>query len=194
MENIYQKMNSKIYSRHKSENIVQRANKLQLQYQKSKFNSHTLQKRKQQKKMNNINKLKNLTIDNYDFKKYNTSDLFNQLSIIKSHNSISYKKTNSVEPKIEIPPQKIKPNFIQKIKPKYNYIKSISKKSFKNVKKMTIEKNESIVRRRKSDNLLRKKTNKQFWFLEDPEYFEGNISSSSEIHITNIPKKKQKKK
>ena len=193
MENIYQKMNSQIYSRHKSENIVQRPNKLQLQYQKSKFNSHTLQKRKQQKKMNNINKLKNLTIDNYDFQKYNTSDLFNQLSIIKSHNSISYKKTNSVEPKIEIPPQKIKPNFIQKIKPKYNYIKSISKKSFKNVKKMTIEKNESIVKRRKSDNLLRKKTNKQFWFLEDPEYFEGNISSSSEIPITNIPKKKQKK-
>ena len=52
MENLYQKMNSKLYQRHKTDNILQKPNKLQLQYHRARFNSHDLQKRKKHKLIN----------------------------------------------------------------------------------------------------------------------------------------------
>ena len=190
MENLYQKMYSKLYQRHKTDNILQKPNKLQLQYHRARFNSHDLQKRKKHK-LTNIYNLKNLTIDQSNFNKSETSDLF-QLSKIKTQ-SMEYKKTNSVEPKIDTEQSKQKLIFIPKVKPNKNYFKSLSRKSFKNVKKISPEKNDSINKRRKSDNIARKKTNKQFWFLEAPEYFEGSSSSSTKNKIPNKIKRKQNK-
>ena len=196
MENTNQKMYSKLYQRHKTDHSIQRPNKLQLQYHRSRFNSHNLQKRKKQKFIN-LNSIKNSTLDQYSFIKSETSDLFNQLSIVKSRHSIIYKKMNSVEPKLTIEPKNktepiTKQIFIPKGKSNKTLINIKSRKSFKNEKKMSIGKNIQSAKRRKSDNITRKKTNKQFWFLEDPEYFEGSSTSSSK-NETNNPKRKQKK-
>ena len=125
MENLYQKMNSKLYQRHKTDNILQKPNKLQLQYHRARFNSHDLQKRKKHKLINIYN-LKNLTIDQSNFNKSETSDLF-QLSKIKTQ-SMEYKKPNSVEPKIDTEQSKQKLIFIPKVKPNKNYFKSLSRK------------------------------------------------------------------